>query len=307
MTKVGKFQLPGDETVRLGVAVDEKAVDINGLARRVDDQALLRHYPNLQSLLLGDSIGERVRDAIERQPDADSIVGLDEVILCAPFVETAKILCHVVNYTAHGAEAKVEAPSRPFFFLKPGSSVVGPNDEIVAHESSSQMDYEIELVAVIGKTGRDIPEDDAYDHIAGYAVMNDVSYRDLQWNADAPDLSERYGQNWTQGKGLDQSCVLGPWITLRDAVAEPYPLTLRTWVDGELRQEASTDEQIFKLPELISAISTDMTLHAGDIIATGSPGGGAISDGRFLQPGQVVKGWIENLGETENRVVEARG
>jgi 2-keto-4-pentenoate hydratase/2-oxohepta-3-ene-1,7-dioic acid hydratase in catechol pathway len=98
--------------------------------------------------------------------------------------------------------------------------------------------------------------------------------------------------------------VLGPWITLSDEIPDPYPLDLRTWVNGDLRQEASTNEQIYRLPALVSAISAGMTLHPGDIIATGSPGGGAIADGRFLGPGQVVKGWIESVGEIENRVVE---
>jgi 2-keto-4-pentenoate hydratase/2-oxohepta-3-ene-1,7-dioic acid hydratase in catechol pathway len=305
MTKVGKFQLSADDRARLGVVVDGQAVDVNALARRLDDAAVLPPggFPDLRALLLeSDTIGERVTAALAKHPDGGH--PLEDVTPAAPFVETAKILCHVVNYTAHGAEAKVEAPSRPFFFLKPGSSVAGPTDDIIAHRNSAQMDYEIELAAIIGRPGRDLTEDEVYDHIAGYTVMNDVSYRDLQWNADAPDLSARYGQNWTQGKGLDRSCVLGPWITLSDEIPDPYPLDLRTWVNGDLRQEASTNEQIYRLPALVSAISAGMTLHPGDIIATGSPGGGAIADGRFLGPGQVVKGWIESVGEIENRVVE---
>lgn len=228
---------------------------------------------------------------------------LADAALQAPLVTGGKILCHVVNYLEHGAEANIDPPERPFFFSKPSSSVVGPYEPIVSHRWSSEMDYEVELAAVIGTTGRNIPAERAYEHIAGYLVLNDVSYRDLQFNRAAPRLGDRFGQNWMQGKGLDGSCPLGPWITLVDELPRPYPLRISSWVDDELRQDASTDQQIFGLPALVESISKGMTLNPGDVIATGTPAGSAVADGAYLRVGQTVRCEVERLGELVNEVV----
>ena len=140
--------------------------------------------------------------------------GLAEVTLLAPVRASAKIMCQVVNYAEHGREASIAPPSRPFFFLCPGSSVIGANQSILAHSQSAAVDFEVELAVVIGRAGRNIPRETALDHVGALMVANDVSYRDLQFNRGFEDLNLRFGRNWTHGKGLDGSCVLGPWLTM---------------------------------------------------------------------------------------------
>lgn len=156
---------------------------------------------------------------------------VEESRLAAPYVPGAKIVCHAVNYPSHAGEVGIG--SKPYFFYKPPTSVIGPGDQIQPHaEMSDQLDFETELAVVIGVEARDVPIGDAYNVVAGYTVINDVSHRSLQFSAHAPDVRARYGMNWTQGKGLDASCAIGPWITITDELNEPYPLRLRTWVDG---------------------------------------------------------------------------
>lgn len=291
-----------DGVSRFCVLRGDRALDVAGLARArgVDHPEHLGEF-----LGAGPAARERLAELCDT-PAADDeglSVPVADAVLQAPLVPGAKILCHVVNYLEHGAEANVEPPERPFFFYKPASAVVGPHDPIVAHRWSSEMDYEVELAAVVGTAGRDILAGEAYDHIAGYVVLNDVSYRDLQFNRAAPSLGARFGQNWTQGKGLDGSCPFGPWITLSDEVADPYPLRISAWVDGALRQDASTEQQIFRLPELVQSISRGMTLHPGDVIATGTPAGSAVGDQTYLRAGQTVRCEIERLGALVNEVV----
>jgi 2-keto-4-pentenoate hydratase/2-oxohepta-3-ene-1,7-dioic acid hydratase in catechol pathway len=298
-----------DTGTRLGAVVDGRAVDMAGVAT-ADGLGDRTGPTDLKAVL---AAGERGREwladllATTAASDERFSVSLDQARLAAPYVPGAKILCHVVNYTEHGSEAAIEPPEHPFFFLKPGSSVVGPRDHLVAHRWSTQMDYEVELAVIIGRPGRDISAERAYDHVAGYAVMNDVSYRDLQFNRAAPKLSTRFGQNWTQGKGLDASCPLGPWITLTDEIPEPYPLAIRAWVDDHLRQDGTTGHQIFRVPELIEHISRGMTLQPGDVIATGTPAGSGIADGSYLQIGQTVRCEVEGLGALLNEVIADDG
>lgn len=299
------------EATRLVVVHGEHVIDLALLAGSVGGRTsaadtVLDGVDSLPAFLAGgEELWRRATDLLDAAEAADERFRqpLASVELRAPLVTGAKVLCHVVNYADHGAEAGIDPPERPFFFLKPSSSVVGPYDPIIAHRSASEVDYEVEVAAVIGRPGRDIPAGDAYRHIAGYVVLNDISYRDLQFNRDAPGLSRRYGQNWTQGKGLDNSCPLGPWITLADELPSPYPLWIRSWVDGRLRQDANTADQIFKLPELIEAISTGMTLLPGDLIATGTPPGNGLADGAYLRVGQTVRCEVEGLGALVNEVV----
>lgn len=292
-----------DGTERLAAVHDGRVVDLVALARATGERL---PGEDLAALLAGGrEAWERLAKLLATSTAQDEALStpLEDADLGAPYVPGAKILCHVVNYSEHGAEADIEPPARPFFFTKPPSSVVGPHDPIVRHRWSELMDYEVELAAVIGRPGRNIPAEQAHEHVAGYTVVDDVSYRDLQFNSDAPDLGKRYGQNWTQGKGLDGSCPIGPWITLADELDDPYPLGLRSWVDGELRQDATTEQQIFRVPALVEFASRGMTLWPGDVIATGTPAGSAIADGAYLRVGQTVRCEVDGLGALVNEVV----
>jgi 2-keto-4-pentenoate hydratase/2-oxohepta-3-ene-1,7-dioic acid hydratase in catechol pathway len=208
----------------------------------------------------------------------------------------------VVNYYGHDIDAKVKVPAKPFFFQKPASCVANPEDPITKHPISSKLDHEIEIGVVIGETGRDIPSELAYDYVGAYTIINDVSYRDLQMNEGLDDLNKSYGKNWTQGKGLDFSCPMGPLVVLADEMDQPYPLSMTCKVNGVVRQKASTQEMIYKIPALIAEISRSMTLHPGDVIATGTCAGGGLQDGKFLEPGDIVECEIERIGVLRNKV-----
>lgn len=229
-------------------------------------------------------------------------VPLAQARLLAPIETGSKILAHVVNYPGHDAEARVKMPEKPFFFIKTSSSVANPGDPIFTHPVSAKLDHEVEVAIVIGRAGRDIPAERALDHVAGYTIANDVSYRDLQMNEDFPALNQSYGKNWTQAKGLDNACPLGPVLTLTDELAEPYPLAMTCRVNGEIRQKVSTAEMVWKVPQLIAEVSRGMTLLPGDVILTGTCAGGGLADGRFLKPGDEVVCEIERLGVLTNKV-----
>ena len=223
--------------------------------------------------------------------------------LLAPFEAGGKILAHVVNYYGHDKEAGVKVPAKPFFFQKPGSCVANPNDPIITHRHSTKLDHEVELGVIIGTAGRNISREAAYEHVAGYTIVNDVSYRDLQMNEGYDDLNKSYGKNWTQAKGMDFACPIGPLVVLRDEMPHPYPLAMSCKVNGQVRQKANTEEMIYKIPELIAEISKGMTLHPGDVIATGTCAGGGLADGKFLAPGDVVECEIDGIGVLRNFVV----
>ncbi len=231
---------------------------------------------------------------------------LSELKVLAPFENSSKILAHVVNYKEHGDEANLKAPEMPFFFYKPASSVSNPGDPIFAHTSSVKLDHEVELAVIIGRRTVDVREEDVYAHVAGYTVANDVSYRDLQMNDGVKSLTPRYGQNWTQGKGLDFSCPMGPTVVLSDEMPVPYPLEITCRVNGEVRQHSNTEHMIFKVPQLIAKISRSLTLNPGDIILTGTCQGGGVGSGVFLKPGDIVECEIEKLGVLRNAVVAGR-
>ena len=232
----------------------------------------------------------------------DAVFAVSEVVLQAPVRPGAKILCQVVNYREHGAETAIAPPTRPFFFLRPDSSVIGPAQSILMHNHSAAVDFEIELALVITSRGRNIPSSEALRHVGALMVANDVSYRDLQFNKGHEELSVRFGTNWTHGKGLDGSCVLGPWLTLTPEEDVLRPRRIQCSVNGRKRQDALSTSMIFDARRLVSAASMGMTLNPGDVILTGTPAGVGLSNGQYLQIDDVVQSEIEGLGIVRNTV-----
>lgn len=209
---------------------------------------------------------------------------LKDVILLPPILPTSKIVCIGKNYADHAAEMGGEAPKEPLIFLKPTTSVIGPGEQIVLPAISNQVDHEGELAVVIGQLAKDVSIDQATDYIWGYTIANDVTARDIQ-NLD--------GQ-WTRSKGFDTFCPLGPWV---ETEFSPDGQILETRVDGELRQKASIDLLIHKVPRIIQHVSQAMTLLPGDVILTGTPAGiGPI------ESGQLVEVSIEGIGVLTNPV-----
>jgi 2-keto-4-pentenoate hydratase/2-oxohepta-3-ene-1,7-dioic acid hydratase in catechol pathway len=226
-----------------------------------------------------------------------------KVMLLSPILRPEKILCVALNYVSHGKEGNVAPPSEPYFFTKFRNTLVGPGEDIVIPRVSKKVDWEVELAVVVGKTGKYIPKDEAMDYVAGYTVSNDVSFRDLQFPPGWPKELNVLGQNWVKGKSLDTAFPLGPCLVTKDQISDPHNLRISLSVDGEVKQESTTAEMVFKIDSLIEYISNGITLRPGDVISTGTPLGVAAFSGQpFLKPGDVVDATIEGIGTLRNQV-----
>jgi 2-keto-4-pentenoate hydratase/2-oxohepta-3-ene-1,7-dioic acid hydratase in catechol pathway len=219
---------------------------------------------------------------------------LRDAKLLAPLPRPGKIICVGRNYAEHARERGGEVPTQPIFFLKSNNTLCGPGDAIVIPPVTSQVDYEAEMAVVIGKGGKNIPEDKAYEHVAGYMCMNDVSARDLQ-KAD---------KQWFRGKSCDTFAPIGPWIVTADEIPNPHSLRISLTLNGETMQDSNTGNMIFSIPFLISYLSRTLTFEAGDIISTGTPEGvGAHrTPPTFLKAGDTVSVTVENIGTLTNPI-----
>ena len=210
-----------------------------------------------------------------------------------------QLLCIGLNYADHAAEAGMPIPKEPILFLKANGALCGPDDDVIIPQGSSKTDWEVELCIIIGTTARGVSEDAALDHVAGYAVGNDVSEREWQL--------ER-GGTWDKGKGCDTFGPVGPWLVTKDEVPDPQALPMFLDVDGKRMQTGSTATMIFGVKQIVSYVSRFITLHPGDIIFTGTPPGvgmGSKPAPVFLKPGQTMRLGIEGLGEQNQKVVGA--
>ena len=207
---------------------------------------------------------------------------------------TGKVLCIGKNYADHAAEMKSDVPKEPLLFMKATSALTGPHDGVCAPRSTAKLDYEGELALVIGRKTQYVSEAEALSHVAGYAIMNDVSERAFQ---------NEHGGQFTKGKSADGFAPLGPCLTTADEIADPQALRVRTWVDDELRQDGRTSDMIFSAAFIISYLSEFMTLYPGDVISTGTPHGVAagMSPPGWVRHGQTVRVAIDGLGEIANR------
>ncbi|WP_026874034.1 ureidoglycolate lyase [Inquilinus limosus] len=209
-----------------------------------------------------------------------------------------KFICIGLNYSDHAAESGLAVPPEPVIFMKPTSAIVGPNDDVEIPRGSEKTDWEVELGVVIGKAAKYISEAEAFDHIAGYCVVNDVSERAFQ--------IERSGQ-WVKGKGHDTFGPIGPWLVTRDEVPDPQDLHMWLEVDGHRYQDGSTRTMVFQVPFLVSYLSQFMSLQPGDIITTGTPPGVGMGQKppKYLKAGQTIRLGIEKLGEQAQKTVQA--
>jgi len=208
----------------------------------------------------------------------------------------SKIVCVGLNYADHAKESGLEPPKEPILFFKSTTSIVGPNDNLVIPRNSQKTDWEVELAVIIGKKASYVSEADAMNHVAGYSLHNDYSEREFQL--------ERGGQ-WVKGKSCDTFAPLGPFMATRDEIADPHNLKLWLKVNGVMRQNSTTAQMIFNVPQLVSYISQFMTLAPGDVISTGTPPGVGLGfkPPIFLKAGDVVELGIEGLGESKQHAV----
>ncbi|MEY8799571.1 fumarylacetoacetate hydrolase family protein [Leisingera sp. XS_AS12] len=277
--KLLRFGAPGAEKPGL-LHTDGSIRDLSGL---IDDLSGRHLYP----------------DSLKRLADVD-IDALPAVEgnprLGPPIAGTGKFICIGLNYADHAAESGLAVPSEPVVFMKATSAICGANDPIIIPRGSQKTDWEVELAVVIGKPAKYVSEAEAMDHVAGYAVANDVSERAFQ--------IEREGQ-WTKGKSCDNFGQIGPWLVTRDEVADPQNLPMWLKVNGETMQDGSTSTMVYGVAYLVHYLSQFMTLHPGDVISTGTPPGVGMGmkPPRYLKAGDVVELGIEGLGQQRQDVI----
>jgi len=220
---------------------------------------------------------------------------LKDITLLAPIPKPGKYLGVSLNYADHIEETGRDKPEFPTFFNKQCTCIIGPEAAIHQPKVSEKLDYEGELAFVIGKKCRHVPEARAHEVIAGFTIANDVSVRD--WQFRSPTM--------TLGKSFDTHGPTGPWLVTADEIENPHDLNLRTWVDGDLRQDSNTQNMIFNCYQMVAYLSTVMTLEPGDIITTGTPSGVGVkmNPRGYLRPGQTVKIAIEKIGALVNPVI----
>jgi 2-keto-4-pentenoate hydratase/2-oxohepta-3-ene-1,7-dioic acid hydratase in catechol pathway len=273
-----------DGAPRLGAVSEDAVVDLAAAA------------PDLPRDLIALLAGGPSALARARSAAASSAARLPlaSLTLAAPIMRPPKLLAIGLNYADHVAEAGLEVPKLPTVFNKQSTCVAGPHDDVHLPRISNALDYEGELGFVIGARCRHVPRARAHEVIAGYLVVNDVSVRD--WQLRVP--------TWTMGKSFDTHGPIGPWLTTADEI-DPSGLRLRTWVNGELRQDSNTKHLIFDCAAIVEHLSTAFTLEPGDVVATGTPSGvgGAMRPPQFLKAGDRVRVEIDGLGALENRVV----
>lgn len=222
------------------------------------------------------------------------------VRLTAPVPNPKKVICVGLNYADHARESGATPPSEPVIFNKFPTAIIGPDDVIRLPKESENVDYEAELVVVIGRAGRRIPESEAMNYVAGYMCGNDVSARD--WQMKKP------GGQWLLGKSFDTFAPTGPHLVTRDEIANPHELAVRLILNGQVMQQSNTNQFIFSIPQLIAYVSQVCTLEAGDLLFTGTPGGVGFARKPpvFLKDGDLVEVEIQSVGKLRNTVVADR-
>lgn len=274
----------GHDGLRLGVKTDRGVLDVTGAAGLTPAQffaAGLEGLPRLAEL-----VNAAAADAF-----------LDEATLtfgpCV--VAPEKIICVGRNYADHAAESGGAVPETPMLFSKFNNALAAHGEDVPLRSAANEYDYEAELAVVIGRQARDVSEADALDYVLGYCNANDLTARDLQ----------RRTSQFLLGKSLDKFLPLGPYLVTADEVPDPQALRVRLWVDGDLRQDASTAEMVFSVRHIISYASRYFTLEPGDVICTGTPAGVIMghANPQWLRPGQEVTVEIDGLGRLTNRLV----
>ncbi|MGG1659884.1 fumarylacetoacetate hydrolase family protein [Brevibacillus sp. NRS-1366] len=299
-----------DGNVRLGAVEDGYVIDLNQAYQcLLESKGRLRAKQIAEAFIPSDMIGflqgdkesfGMAKEAVAYARTESQVFGkriilpLEDVQLEAPVLAPGKIICVGHNYREHILEMKREIPAYPVVFAKFSNTIIGPQKEIPYWPISEQLDYEAEFAFVIGKRARNVTSQDALDYVAGYTIVNDVTYRDIQCRT----------LQWLQGKTVEGTAPMGPWLVSKDEIPDPAGLEVVLTVNGEERQRSNTRNLVFTVPFLVEYLSGLMTLETGDVICTGTPGGvgDAMQPPTYLQDGDVVRIEISSIGALENRV-----
>jgi 2-keto-4-pentenoate hydratase/2-oxohepta-3-ene-1,7-dioic acid hydratase in catechol pathway len=296
------------EGPRAGLVVGDEVFDaakLTGKPAYATVIAILEDWKTAEGALRKAATGA-AKSRAKRQP-------LAKTKLLAPVRYPSAIYCAGANYADHAAAMAAREGNpppadphdqglKPWHFIKATRTITDPGATVKISTYAKNMDWEIELAAVIGRPAKDVPKEKALAYVAGYTVSNDLSARDRGRRPPVPATSP-FKMDWTKHKTFEGSCPVGPWIVPASDVGDPQNLALKLWVNGELKQNSNTAKMLFSLAEQIEQLSVNMTLHPGDLILTGTPSGTGAESGTFLKAGDVVKLWIEKIGEIENRMV----
>lgn len=295
---------------RIGAAENNKIVDLNlAYQEMLKQQGKIRYREIAEAFIPADMKGflqggkeslSIAQDAVTYALTNENVLtkkiihDFSEVKIEAPLLNPGKIICVGHNYRDHILEMGRQLPENPVVFAKFANTVIGPQDDIPFYPISEQLDYEAEFAFVVGKKAKGVSREEALDYVAGYTIANDITYRDIQ----------RRTLQWLQGKTVDGTAPMGPWLVTTDELPNPSGLEMVLTVNGEERQRANTDNLVFDVPHLVEFLSNLMTLEPGDIVLTGTPGGvGFAREPQvFLREGDVVKIEIDKIGVLENRV-----
>jgi 2-keto-4-pentenoate hydratase/2-oxohepta-3-ene-1,7-dioic acid hydratase in catechol pathway len=283
-----------DTGIRLGIKTEQgildvaKAVEATGVDCPSTPDALYN-----QGLAAMDALSALVAQAT----DSALFVSEDDITYAPVVPNPGKILCVGLNYSKHAAESNLAEPEYPVLFSKFNNTIAAPNEDIPLQNDWVEVDYESELGVVIGKTVRNVSEEDALDYVFGYCNTNDLSEREMQF---------RSGQ-WLLGKTLDKFLPIGPYVVTADDIPDPQNLSIKGWFNGEKRQDSNTRDMIFTVAEVIAYASKIMTLNPGDVISTGTPEGVifGMDPKNWMKPGDEYVVEVEGLGKLTNKMVEA--
>lgn len=262
----------------------------------IDSEGRIRDLSGVIDDVAGEHITNAGLDKL-RALDVSTLPLLEgELRYGAAVGQIGKFICVGLNYADHAAESGMDVPKMPILFMKATTAVTGPNDTVIIPRGSVKSDWEVELGVVIGDVARDVAVDEALNHVAGYAVINDLSEREFQLE---------HGGQWVKGKSADTFGPIGPWLVTRDEIADPQNLSMWLEVNGHRYQNGSTRTMVFGVAELVSHISRYMTLMPGDVISTGTPPGVGLGQKPpvYLKPGDVMELEIEGLDRQRQPVV----
>jgi 2-keto-4-pentenoate hydratase/2-oxohepta-3-ene-1,7-dioic acid hydratase in catechol pathway len=289
----------GDD-LRLGVKVARGVIDVAAAQTALGGGDGRLPQTVEAAIAGGEATRSALADLVARAEAADAagsswLKDEGSVTLGPALPNPGKIVCVGLNYRKHAEETGAAIPSTPVLFSKFLNTVAAPDEDVPLTDAATQYDYEVELAVVMGDTAKNVSAADALNSVFGYATANDLSARDLQTRTS----------QWLLGKTMDKFMPIGPYLVTADEVPDPQKLAIRTWLNGELRQDSNTDDMIFPVAEIISYISRHFTLEPGDVIITGTPEGVILgmAEKRWMVPGDVVEVEVEGLGKLRNRMV----
>lgn len=298
---------------RIGAVEGEQVIDLNAAFKaKLETEGKIRAEKIAEAYIPADMEGflqggkeslalakEAVQYALNHESAVQLVFGKADVKIGAPVTNPGKMICVGHNYREHILEMGRELPTHPVVFAKFANTIVGPEDDIPFYPISEQLDYEAEFAFVVGKRAKNVSQEDALDFVAGYTIVNDVTYRDIQ----------RRTIEWLQGKAVDGSAPMGPWLVTSDELTDPSGLEISLSVNGEERQRSNTSNLVFTVQRLVEFLSELMTLEPGDVILTGTPGGVGVArePQAFLKDGDVVRIEVDKVGVLENKVKRVEG